>query len=267
MSSDSIDPRWRRVAEEAARAAGRVAVAARGRVTVSSKGLRDVVTEADYAAQAAVKGIIGAAFPDHAFLAEEKDATPGGASDLTWVIDPIDGTTNYSHGVPLFCTSIALTRGGESLVGVVYDPLRDEMYAAVKGQGATLNGVSIQVSERDRLIDAIAGIEWASPQALRVDSLRRLAPLGERVMTMRSPGAAALSLAYVALGCFDLYFNVHLQPWDTAAAALMIREAGGRVTGLRGEPWRLDSGGILASNGRLHDAALGVWGISPSTSP
>ena len=168
MSSDSIDPRWRRVAEEAARAAGRVAVAARGRVTVSSKGLRDVVTEADYAAQAAVKGIIGAAFPDHAFLAEEKDATPGGASDLTWVIDPIDGTTNYSHGVPLFCTSIALTRGGESLVGVVYDPLRDEMYAAVKGQGATLNGVSIQVSGRDRLIDAIVGIEWASPQDLRV---------------------------------------------------------------------------------------------------
>ncbi len=259
MPSESIDPRWLRVADEAARAAGDVAVAARGKVTVSSKGLRDVVTEADYAAQAAIKAIIGAAFPDHAFLAEEKDATPGGPSDLTWVIDPIDGTTNYSHGIPLFCTSIALTRGGESLVGVVHDPLRAEMYAAVKGQGATLNGVPMRVSGRDRLIDAIAGIEWASPQELRVDSLRRLAPLGEQVMTIRSPGAAALSLAYVALGCFDIYFNVHLQPWDTAAAVLMIQEAGGRVTGLRGEPWRLDSGGILATNGLLHEAVRGVW--------
>lgn len=260
MLSDSIDPRWLAVAQAAARAAGQVAVEYRGHVSIRSKGLRDVVTEADELAQATIKSVIGETFPDHAFLAEEKDATPGGGSDLMWVIDPIDGTTNYSHGVPIFCTSIALTYGDTLLVGVVYDPLRDEMYAAAQGQGATLNGVPMRVSQRDQLIDAVVGIEWASAQPLRVESVRRVGPLAEQAMTIRSPGAAALSLAYVALGAFDIYFNVYLQPWDTAAAALMIQEAGGRVTGLRGEPWTLHSGGILATNGLLHGAALGVWG-------
>ncbi len=255
----AYDPRWLAVAEQAARAAGRIAVEYRGRATTQSKGLRDIVTEADVLCQAECKRIIAAAFPDHAFLAEEADTTPGGPSDLTWVIDPIDGTTNYAYGLPVFCTSIGLALGDTLLAGVVYDPLRDELYAAGRGQGATLNGTPLRVSDRAALIDAIVGIEWATAPPLRAESVRRVGVLANQCMTVRSPGAAALSLCYVAAGAFDIYFNVHLKPWDVAAGALLIEEAGGQITGLQGEPWTMHSGGILATNGRLHEPVLAAW--------
>lgn len=255
----SLDPNWLQVAETAARAAGQIAVTYRGRVAIQSKGLRDLVTEADHVCQAAIKQILADAFPDHAFLAEEKDDQPGGQSDYRWVIDPIDGTSNYSYGVPIFCTSIALTYQNQSIVGVVYDPLRNDLFAAVRGQGATLNGHPIQVSQRERLIEALVGLEWASRPDRRAETARRVVALAEQCMTLRSPGAAALSLCYVAAGMFDVYFNVHLSPWDMAAGVLMIQEAGGAVTLLDGSPWAADYGSILASNGRLHAAALAVW--------
>ncbi|MFN8497538.1 MAG: inositol monophosphatase family protein [Anaerolineae bacterium] len=254
-----INSTWRAVAEAAARTAGRIAVAYRGQVETKSKGLRNVVTEADFLCQAEIKRQISAAFPDHRFLAEETDNTPGGASELCWVIDPIDGTTNYSYGLPVFCTSIALTYRDVPLVGVVYDPLRDEMYAAERGRGATLNGRAIRVSERTALVDALVGLEWASDPPLRLETVRRLDPLATRCMTVRSPGAAALSLAYVAAGALDVYFNVKLSAWDVAAGCLLIEEAGGRVSDLRGGPWSIHGGNYLGSNGAYHAAILDLW--------
>ncbi|MFN8483073.1 MAG: inositol monophosphatase family protein [Anaerolineae bacterium] len=255
----AIDPKWREVAEAAARAAGRIAVEYRGQVETKSKGLRNVVTEADFLCQAEIKRHIGAAFPDHRFLAEETDTTPGGAGDLCWVIDPIDGTTNYSYGLPVFCTSIALTYHDAPLVGVVYDPLRGELYAAERGHGATLNGRPIHVSQRTELVDALVGLEWAMDPPLRLETVRRLDPVATHCMTVRSPGAAALSLAYVAAGALDVYFNVKLSAWDVAAGCLLIEEAGGKVTDLRGGPWSIHGGNYLGSNGAYHAAILDLW--------
>lgn len=254
-----INPQWLHLAETAARAAGRIAVDYRGRVETRSKGPRDLVTEADVLCQAEIKRMIGEAFPDHAFLAEEADTNPGGGSELCWVIDPIDGTSNYSYGVPVFCTSIALTYQGQSLVGVVYDPLRDDLYAGVLGQGATLNGIPMRVSQRSRMIDALIALEWASKPAMRTESIQRMAVLAEQCLTVRSPGAAALSLCLVAAGAVDVYFNVHLNPWDMAAAGLMIQEAGGQLSRINGEAWTIETGGVLATNGRLHGAVLDLW--------
>ena len=260
MTYPTFDPQWLQVAETAARAAGRIALDYRGRVEIRSKGLRDLVTEADELCQAEIKRILAAAFPDHAFLAEEKDDQPDRASDFRWIIDPIDGTSNYSYGLPIFCTSIALTYQNQPLVGVVYDPLRDDLFAAGRGQGATLNRTPLRVSQRSELIEAMIGLEWASRPDRRAETLRRLLVVGDKCLTVRSPGAAALSLCYVAAGMFDAYFDVHLAPWDVAAGALLIQEAGGQVTTLDGSPWSLGFGGVLATNGRVHRALLETWG-------
>ena len=261
-----INPLWREVAEAAARAAGRIAVDYRGQVETKSKGLRNIVTEADFLCQAEIKRQIGAAFPDHRFLAEETDDTPGGAGELCWVIDPIDGTTNYSYGLPVFCTSIALTYRDVPLAGVVYDPMRDEMYAAERGRGATLNGRPIRVSERTEMVDALVGLEWATDPPLRLETVRRLDPLATHCMTVRSPGAAALSLAYVAAGALDVYFNVKLSAWDVAAGCLLIEEAGGRVTNVRGGPWSIHGGNYLGTNGVFHERVLELWRSDEVTS-
>ena len=255
----SFDPQWLQTAETAARAAGRIAIDYRGRVEIRSKGLRDLVTEADTLCQAEIKRVLGSAFPDHAFLAEEKDDQPDRASDFRWIIDPIDGTSNYSYGVPIFCTSIALAYQNQPIVGVVYDPLRDDLFAAIRSQGATLNGTPLHVSQRAELIDAMIGVEWSSRPDRRAESLRRLLIVGDKCLTLRSPGAAALSLCYVAAGMFDAYFNAYLAPWDVAAAALLIQEAGGQVTALDGGPWSLGFGSVLATNGLIHRALLEAW--------
>jgi myo-inositol-1(or 4)-monophosphatase len=173
-----------------------------------------------------------------------------------WVIDPLDGTTNYSRGLYPFCTSIALYQGGAVHVGVVYDPIRNEMFAAERGRGATLNGKPIHVSTRSTLIDAVIGTEWARAIPIRRRTSAVFARLLEHVMTGRASGSAAISLCSVAAGRLDGYIHLSLAPWDVAAAALIVEEAGGNVTTPDGTPWDVHCQAYVGSNGILHRKLL-----------
>ena len=226
---------------------------------VRSKGFRDVVTDADIAAQKLITDMIQARFPDHGFLTEEDDGRLPADGPIIWVIDPVDGTTNYSRDIPTFCVSIAaVTAAHEVIVGVVYDPLRDEMFSAARGQGAWLNGPSgrrraIRVSQVDDLSAAIFGLDWSREPELRQAALAALDYYAHRVNDIRAIGAAALALSWVAAGRVDAYLNFQLSPWDLAAASLLIHEAGGELLDLEGRPWTFTTyaGGCLAGNGRI----------------
>jgi myo-inositol-1(or 4)-monophosphatase len=215
-----------------------------------------LVTEADFKCQEVIKSLLSQRFPDHGFLAEEADAVGDRPGEYRWVIDPIDGTTNYSRRFPIFTVSVALCRGDEVIVGAVFDPIRGDLFTARRGRGAQLNGRPIHVSDREQLGEAILGLEWAHDPEPRARTLHLLSIIGAEVQSIRSVGSAALSLCYLAAGFSDVYFNLYLYPWDVAAAALIIEEAGGRLTMLDGQPWELTSGSYLATNGRLHDIAL-----------
>jgi myo-inositol-1(or 4)-monophosphatase len=243
-------------AVQAARAAGRVLVqrlpAPR---EVHVKGPRDIVTDADLAAEEMITRTIRARFPDHALLMEEGGASSGDAP-YVWVVDPLDGTTNYSRRLPIFGVSIGVVHQGELEVGVVYDPLGDHLFAARRGQGATLNGSPLQVSAIDRVSDAVVGLDWARAHKDRREILARLVRIAPACGTVRGLGSAALGLCYVAAGWIDAYFNVGLKPWDMAAGLLLIQEAGGRVTDLAGNAWQPWVQRVLVSNGHLHQALL-----------
>ncbi len=244
---------------EAARQVGQVLVEQFGTPQeIKSKGMRDIVTRADLMAQAKAVEVIRARYPDHDILGEELDQMPGGASDYCWIVDPLDGTTNYSHGNPCFSVSIAVSYRWEVILGVVYDPFRDQLFQAQRGQYAYLNDHRIQVSAIKRLIDAIVGLDWAHKQEVRCQTARLAAKVAPQVGTLRSIGSAALGLCSVAVGWTDAYFNLSLKPWDVAAASVIIREAGGTITDLSGQQWHLHSGGCLASNGLIHEAMLNV---------
>ena len=221
---------------------------------IKVKGLRDIVTDADVKAQQAIIETILARFPDHAILSEESESgsrdqadAKGGFDKLTtshpytWVIDPLDGTTNYSRRFPCFCTSIALSHEGEGILGVVYDPLRDHLFQAERGKGAYLNGESLQVSQIESVADALVGLDWARAQEEREIIAQLVARMALQVRTLRNLGAAALGLCYVAAGWLDAYFHFSLGPWDAAAGALMVQEAGGSVTDFTGHPWQIHS--------------------------
>ena len=225
---------------------------------ISFKGLRDIVTETDLAAQAKAVEIIRSRYPDHDIWAEEVSQTPDGASDYCWVVDPLDGTTNYSRGFPCFSVSIALSHRGELILGVVYDPLRDQLFRAQRGQGAYLNDDRIQVNTAERLIDAVIGLDWAHEQELRCQMGQLVARVAPEVRTLRSTGSAALGLCSVAAGWTDAYFHLSLKPWDVAAGSVIIQEAGGAVSDLAGLPWHPDSGNCLASNALIHDTMLNL---------
>jgi myo-inositol-1(or 4)-monophosphatase len=244
---------------EAARQVGRVLLEQFGTSQeIKSKGLRDIVTEADLAAQAKAIEVIRSRYPDHDVLSEESGQMPGGASDYCWIVDPLDGTTNYSRGCPCFCVSIALSYRGEVMLGAVYDPLRDQLFRARRGQGAYLNDDLIHVSTAERLIDAVIGLDWAHEQELRCQVAQLVAEVAPEVGTLRSTGSAALGLCSVATGWIDAYFNLSLRPWDVAAGSVIIQEAGGVVSDLAGLPWHSNSGGCLASNGLIHQAMLAL---------
>lgn len=247
--------RERAVAEEAARAAGALLRAHFGGAqTVEHKGERDLVTALDRQAEALVIARIRAAFSDHAILAEEGTARQRSLAANHWFIDPLDGTTNYAHGYPFFAVSVAYAHQGALQVGVVYDPLRDELYAASGGAGATLNDRPLQTSTTPTLAQSLLISGFPYDQENMPRALQLWAALMPQCRGLRRDGAAALDLCYVAAGRCDGYWERHLQPWDAAAGALMVREAGGTITDFRGGPLDLFRGEAAASNGHIHGA-------------
>lgn len=252
-------------AEAAARAGGKVLRELfHSPRNIKLKGHRDLVTDADHAAQEAITRLLRRAFPEHGFLTEEDDPDLPTAGDVVWVIDPLDGTSNYSRRQPNFAVSVAAqTRGGggdgpEGLAGVVYDPVRDELFSAGRGQGSTLNGRPIRASELSDFGEAIIGFDLSHLRARRLRMLGLVTLFADDVHTLRAIGSAAMALAWVAAGRLDAYLNMSLGPWDVAAGELLIAEAGGMVTGLEGGRWSPAASGCVASNGRLHPALLAL---------
>jgi myo-inositol-1(or 4)-monophosphatase len=250
----------------AARAAGHVLAAKFNEAReIRSKGKRDIVTDADYAADRTVREILLARFPQDRIFSEEGDAAARAAlwteaqshPDLgVWIIDPLDGTTNYAHHLPIFCVSIALYQNHHVQAGVIFDPVNKELYAAERGHGATLNGRPIRTSSTAVIDEAVVGMEWARAQAIRRRMAELISRVALRATTTRTNGSAALSLCYVACGRLDAYFHLSLAPWDVAAGALIVEEAGGRVTDPTGAPWTVQSRSYVATNGPLHAAML-----------
>lgn len=226
---------------------------------IDYKGEIDLVTEADRLSEDVLTGGIRRAFPDHGILAEES-AELDSRSEYRWIIDPLDGTTNYAHGYPMFCVSAALEKNGEIVLGVVHHPLLDETFVAEAGKGAYLNGRRLAVSTVPTLSRSLLATGF--PYDLRTNpdnNLNYFVAMATRAQAVRRGGSAALELAYTAAARFDGFWELRLKPWDTAAGCLMVREAGGIVTDLNGGPHRLDSPHVLASNGFIHDEMLGVF--------
>ena len=251
----------RSVALTAARAAGRILSDYLGRVEqIRFKGVTDLVTEADEVSEQKVIEIIRARFPDHQILAEESGRS-GGDSEHRWLIDPLDGTTNYAHGYPFFAVSIAYEVRGELQLGVVLAPALGELFVAERGDGASLNGERIEVSATDSLIRSMLVTGFHYQRDLVKRNLAAFQRLVLETQAVRRDGSAALDLCYVAAGRYDGYWEIGLNPWDTAAGVLMVRESGGEVTDLVGQPYRLGAAGCAASNGRIHRQLLaGVQG-------
>ena len=242
-----------KIALSAARAAGRIHMRwlHKTRAIVKSNPL-DLVTEADKEAEVAVIKIIRRAFPSHSILAEES-GVGAGASEHRWIIDPLDGTTNFAHGFPAFCVSIAYEHRGRVQVGVVFDALRKEMFTACRGKGAQLNGVAIQVSKSKALATSLLASGFAYDRRER----RRFylcfwEDMLTRVEGVRRAGSAALDLASVASGRLDGFWEFGLKPWDVAAGSLLVTEAGGKVTNMDGTPFDLAGAQLLATNRRIH---------------
>jgi myo-inositol-1(or 4)-monophosphatase len=217
------------------------------------KGSRhNVVTEADHRSEQLIVAGIASAYPGHTVVAEE-GRSQHHSREWTWYIDPLDGTNNFAHGFPHFCVSIALCRRDGPVSGVIYDPLRDELFVAEAGQRARVNGRPISVSSNCRLEESLVATGFPYEKAVLVDNnLTEFARVAPRVRGIRRAGSAALDLAYVAAGRLDGYWEAHLSPWDWAAGVLLVNEAGGSVSAYDGSPWRLGLDRLVASNGLVH---------------
>lgn len=247
------------IAVRAARRAGAIInrAALAGGVQASAKRTNDFVTEVDRAAEAAILETVQKAYPGHAFLAEESGASAGQDAEYRWVIDPLDGTTNFIHGFPQYAVSIAVEKRGALEHAVVYDPVKDELFTATKGRGAFLNDRRIRVSRCARLADALVGTGFPFRELDRLDLYQRqLRALMEKSSGVRRAGAAALDLAYVACGRLDAFWELGLSPWDMAAGVLLIQEAGGLVGDLRGEPGFMATGDVCAAAPKVFPALL-----------
>ena len=248
---------------QTARDAGRILAERFGRsIEITNKSELDLVTESDLASERLIIDRIRTHYPRHAILAEESGASEPAdrdrQSDWRWIIDPLDGTTNYAHGYPCFCISIGLEHQGRMEVGVVYDPMRDEMFAAERGQGAALNGRRIRVSPAPTLAGALLCTGFPYDVRERNEFARHFANFIMNAQGVRRDGAAALDLAYVAAGRFDGFWEEGLKPWDVAAGILLIEEAGGRVSNYRGEQMNIYTPPIVASNGLVHEEMMRV---------
>jgi myo-inositol-1(or 4)-monophosphatase len=234
---------------------------ARGAFSISHKGVVDIVTTVDHAAEKKILRVLKGTFPDHGFLMEES-GLHASSSRYRWVVDPLDGTVNFAHGIPISCVSIGLEKEGRVMMGGVYDPFRDELFIAVRGKGATLNGKQIHVSKTEKLITSVLATGFPYDRTKKAAFyLSFVEKFMKQTQGLRRLGAAALDMAYVAAGRFEGYWEFNLKPWDSAAGQLLVEEAGGRVTNFHGGPYSLtDTSQTLASNGRVHAAMLRLLG-------
>ena len=251
------------IAVKAARRAASIINRASGQlelIPVQAKAPSDFVSEVDRAAEAAIIEVLRDAYPEHAILAEESGlSSPSETAEFQWIIDPLDGTTNFLHGFPQYAVSIALLKNGVLDQAVVFDPTRNELFTASKGAGAFLNDRRIRVSRRVRLSESLIGTGFPFRQFDNVDAyLGAFRELTQKTAGIRRPGAAALDLAYVACGRLDGFWEFGLQPWDMAAGALLIQEAGGLVSDLAGESGYLDSGNVVAGAPKIFGQLLPI---------
>ncbi|MFB3853713.1 MAG: inositol monophosphatase family protein [Vicinamibacterales bacterium] len=253
----TASPAYLATAIEAVVAAGRIQMSRFGtHIQIRHKGPIDLVTEVDLATERMLRDLIASRFPGHGVLAEElgRGWERGAEPSHLWIFDPIDGTTNYAHGLPIFCSSLALSIDGRLEVGAVFDPVRDELFTAERGEGAYLNGRRLAVSASPRLIDSL--LVTGFPYDVHASAREAVGLFGaflERARAVRRLGSAALDLCYVAAGRFDGFWERRLNPWDMAAGALLVEEAGGTVTAMDGGPFDLLAGSLLASNGLVHE--------------
>ena len=245
---------------EAAEAAGEVLRGGFGRqLDVEYKGGTELVTEADEKAEQKIREVLEESFPHYGMLTEESGELEGEA-DARWIVDPLDGTTNYVHGVPFFSVSIALERDGEVVLGVVYDPMASETYTAERGGGATLDGEPIGVSDTDEPMRALLATGFPYDRDQVPAAVKLFGQFAVRTQSMRRLGSAALDLCYVAAGRLDGYYERGVKAWDIAAGTLILREAGGKATNYSGHELDLEIGEVVASNGLLHPDLLRVTG-------
>ncbi|MCX7682077.1 MAG: inositol monophosphatase [Anaerolineae bacterium] len=258
MNSDAITQDILQTAIEAAHQAGQL-LAERycTEHNVAVKGYRDIVTEADTAAERVILDLIRRRFPHHAILSEEAGGDDIG-NGYGWIIDPLDGTTNYAHHLPSFAVSIGVLKDSIPIVGVIYDPLCRHTFAAVQGAGATLNGRPLHVSRLAQLEGAVVGLDWGHSDEVREQVLSNLLKLAHHCSTVRAFGSATLALAYVAAGWLDVYLHLALKPWDVAAGILLVAEAGGRCTTPDGGMYQVHLPACLATNGALHEQVLNI---------
>jgi myo-inositol-1(or 4)-monophosphatase len=244
----------------AARSAGEVLRISFGAEhAITYKGEVDLVTEVDEEAERVIREELLGTFPTYGMLAEEGGKLAG-EEDARWIVDPLDGTTNYAHGLPIFCVSIALERSGEVVLGVVHDPMGEETFVAQRGRGATLNGDPIRVSDTDEMIRALIATGFPYDRAEMPVALELFGRLAATTRGMRRLGSAALDLCYVASGRLDGYYERGIWPWDLAAGSVILEEAGGKLTNYRGDDLDLAGREIVASNGRLHAAITRLTG-------
>jgi myo-inositol-1(or 4)-monophosphatase len=223
------------------------------------KGEINLVTEADKMSEDLIITAISRNYPDHGILSEESPAIVG-SGGLRWIIDPLDGTTNYAHGYPVFCVSIALENDGVVILGVIYDPMRDEIFIAARGEGAYLNGKKLNASSTDDISRSLLATGF--PYDIRKskeNNLNYFNSMARKAQAIRRAGAAALDIAYVAAGRFDGFWELKLMPWDTAAGLLMVEESGGIVSDIAGAAWNIALPDVVASNGLIHQQMINVF--------